>query len=714
MQKNKWSRKFDWIKSTNASGTTIYTQQDRLEKYSQDRFIPVDSIYFKFNKYLDGVCFSYINNLNNIYKRDLLTGDGYSIFNMYNEYDVVDRVTKNWLNVDIASNVNVNLNQQYVKIDGITLLPGHLVLLFNQDSEFENDVYIVNNQSFLENGNFLSDNTKSDKFVCNVKLGSNADKQFYLVNNGFEFPTIFEPKYFIEGKSIILKNKVKYDLFSNSSKIIFTDYDFAKKQYEDTYTLFDSVLLNSTISDVRLKYHHDEYIIRIDAIDINQVTGLTVSNISGSSLGTIIPFSTLSFNEHDYIQIKMFSGSTEVLSMKSFVKTGLTSTLIIEEVIPVNVLRDLKYCTYDIRNLNLATNWDDVLDSLLLDNTTYSDFYDYYAETGSTSIAFYPKQSKFNKYFDYDGLYFSIDGGANYYNFLSNTSYLRYTLYDILNKINSTIFTVGFTGITNSSILSDITATEYINTNSYTSKIIISSNTSGLTNIFTPYTYVDIEADSLTGRTLIYSVDEYSLTIEKPHYPITWPSVNPNITKISNIDGLEKISNILQEVYINEDYEWYIEKSDNERKYICKAYGELLTLNASFRDNITGILYENENNEFILKLYDLETDTNLEFTTVEIMFLGADKKTRLPVPYKRIVANTNLMRAIGKTTTTETEETYWNVLDGTWTSGVTYDPYYISSPETSEFYDFGFNNVLSPPNEPPTLYNTIDGNLMSS
>ena len=151
MQKNKWNRKLDWIKSDN-----VYIQDNRIEKYDENKVIAVGDIYFRLNKYLTGVTFTYINNLENIYKIDLLTGDGYSIYNMYNEYDIIDRVMKNFIIVDVASNDNIDIKKQLKYIDGVKLNPNHLVLLKNQKSEFENDIYIVNNKNFLENADILS------------------------------------------------------------------------------------------------------------------------------------------------------------------------------------------------------------------------------------------------------------------------------------------------------------------------------------------------------------------------------------------------------------------------------------------------------------------------------------------------------------------------------------------------------------------------------
>ena len=144
MQKNRWSRKFDWVKND-----STYVQQSRTELYDENRFIAVGDVYFKLNKYLTGVTFNYIISLDDIYnKNNLMTGDGYSIVNMYNEYDVIDRTMKNIISVDIAADTNIDINLQWFQINDVKLLPGHLVLLKEQDSQNENDIYIVDNNFF--------------------------------------------------------------------------------------------------------------------------------------------------------------------------------------------------------------------------------------------------------------------------------------------------------------------------------------------------------------------------------------------------------------------------------------------------------------------------------------------------------------------------------------------------------------------------------------
>ncbi|HOY91209.1 MAG TPA: hypothetical protein PK891_05790, partial [Bacteroidales bacterium] len=197
-----------------------------------NRIIAVGDIYFRLNKYLTGITFTYVNSLEDIYKRDIMTGDGYSIVCMYNEYDVIDRAMKNIIFVDVASDVNINLNyvgrdgkiypQQWKVIDGVKLKSGHLVLLKNQDNDIENDIYVVTNKHFLENTNYLSTREKSNKFSCSVKLGTNADKQYFLsgstalasINNGYGFPISFEPKTFIKGDSYIIKHLISYNLYN--------------------------------------------------------------------------------------------------------------------------------------------------------------------------------------------------------------------------------------------------------------------------------------------------------------------------------------------------------------------------------------------------------------------------------------------------------------------------------------------------------------------
>lgn len=666
MQKNIWSRNIDWTDNRLDSGSTspfFYVKQNRFENYDDKKFIAVGDIYFRLNKYLTGVTFTYINSLNNIYKRDLLTGDGYSLVNMYNEYDVIDRAMKNIVTVDIAADSNIDLNLQWFNINGVKLIPDHLVLLLNQNSEFENDIYLVDKQYFLNNAGYLSTREKSEKFSCSVKLGKNADKQYFLYNNGFDFPTSFEPKYFIEGKSYILKNLINYNLYNTStgstSKIIFTDFDVARKQLEENDTFYDeiytlksgvtiTVLSASTPSNyVTLGYHHNtDYTIRSGVT--SQFTGFTYSITNTgftNDTGTSIPFSTFNCVVGDYVNLIIYSGITvnsanTHLNINTFIKDIQNNIILLEELIPNYILTDLKNCSFLLKNLNVAINWIDAIDKLS-GSTSYSDFYSIEIEMGLITpvieISLYPKKCVYDKYFDYDGLTFNFtdsnDYGVQNRCFSTQNQYINYKLYDRLCKI-STGFTSGLTFF-NTFLLSGNTLKSY----RYTDDSRIRITTSGITtkDIFKPYTYVYVSGETLT-KTLVYNVTDTEIIIEKPIGWSQYPTQSqlPQIISIQNIDGLKNISDILYEVYMNQEFDWYIQKSDNERKYIAKAYAELLISNNFFRRNITGILYENENNEFILNLYDIENDPNLFFSTNEVIFIGADRKSRLPISLKMI------------------------------------------------------------------------------
>jgi hypothetical protein len=637
MQKNRWSRKFDWVKSGNT-----YQQQTRSEFYDENRVIAVDDIYFRLNKYLTGVTFTYINSLNNVYKKDLLTGDGYSIVNMYNEYDVIDAFMKNIIEVDVASNVDINISVQWKVLDGVKLKPGHLVLLKSQNSEFENDVYRVDNNYLLQNAGFLSSREKSFRFSCSVKMGSDADNQYFLVNNGYEFPIIGEPKYFIIGRSLILKNLINYGLsdidYSLMPKMIFTDYDLARKQLSQNselyydYNFVTNIIAPSSIF-MKIDYHNDSYVIRSGSTSCDCFTGLT-SNITISP-NTCIPFvKSFDYKIGDYIRLTINSGTSTLLKIDSYIKTTIYKNainyLVLEETIPARILNDLKYTTFEVENLQVATNWTNAVNRMCC--TPYSIFFEVITGLTNTlmSVKIKPKMCEYNKYFDYDALHFSFEDDYYSFSFQTLNPYIKYKLFNILNNINP-IFTSEFTFFNEYKL-------DSLNFNyNYTdnSRIKISTTVSGLTGIFKPYTYVNVSGSSITGKTLVYSVSEYEIVIEKP---LNW-TYNSNLLSIQNIDGLENISDLLYSVYINETYDWYIQKTDNERKYIAKSYAELLTLNLDFRTYVTGILYENEDNEFILKLYDLgpsvagssNPDENLFFSTIDVIYVGSDRKTRLPV-----------------------------------------------------------------------------------
>jgi hypothetical protein len=264
------------------------------------------------------------------------------------------------------------------------------------------------------------------------------------------------------------------------------------------------------------------------------------------------------------------------------------------------------------------------------------------------------------------------------------------------------------------------------------SKIKLSFANSGDTSYFREYTYVYLNNDS-SKKVMIWKIDGGDIYLDKPP-SFLGPNLGAgffgtNISRITNIDGLLNISDILYEVYKNVEYDWYITKKDNIRRRICSQYAILLSKNDLFQRNVTGLLYENEFNEFVLKLYDLENDSQLSFTTVELMSLGADRRTRIPVPLDLLNSDINITNSNRTTTNSSSAlktptstitpieinvvESYtkdWNILDDglTYTGVTALD--YISTNTTDELFDFGLDVVLGGPNEPPLMFTIIDGN----
>ena len=746
MQKNRKSRKFDWIKQDN--GTFI--QQTRSVKYDENKFIAIDDIYFKFNKYLTGVTYTYINNLNDIYnKENLLTGDGYSIVNMYNEYDVIDRVLKNIIFVDVAADTHIDISKQWTQINGVNLKSGHLVLLKNQNSgsESENDIYIVTNKNFLINANFLSNREKSDKFSCSVKLGNNSDKQFFLLNSGDNFPITGEAKFFIEGKSFILKNLVKYDLessysdYSSAAKIFFTDYDIARKQlntnaemYNDIEFYINKLYLSSELA--RIDYHHNSYIIRSGFTYNSEFTGVTNQITNTIFKGyTSIPYSSF-FDVFigDYIELNIYndsiinSGSTNILTLDTFVKDIKNGYIILEDVIPNRIINELKNNIFSIENLNIGISWDDTLNKLSY-YTPYSDYFNVVASSYDLNyldIKISTKYCDYDKYFDYDGLTIHLNDNNNWQSYTFNTynQYLNYKLYDNLNRLEPSGFTMNY------SLYNDFILTGFTFVYTDNNRIRIVYNQGGLLNNFKEYTYVDIFGENInlsdnyvlteddnvltmednsyesiegviySGKSLIYSVNDTEMIIEKPSSFPFFPA--SNIVSIQNIDGLYNISDILYQVYMNESFDWYIQKNDNERKSICKSYADILILNVFFRNYATGILYENDNNEFLLKLFNLgknidsNSDSLLYFSTIELVYIGADRKTRLPVPLTILSGNTI--------------DVNWNILN----CGSDDSLSGINGDVLGDVIDAGINSNSPGKNTTPLIYTLIDGGLNSS
>lgn len=262
-----WNTKYDWIKTDTAI--------ERVERYSQNDTENINDIYFKLQKAFSGVSYTYADSLENVYKYDLFTGDGYSYENFFNEYDVVSKYLKNYIIVDVASNINVDISQNIYEIDGIKLIKNHVVLLKDQSNQIENGVYVVDEKNYLIDTDYLISKEKSDRFKVSVKYGVvNNGKQFFLhYKNDGSYPTKNESKYFVERHSYIIKHRLTYDIdsiptnSSNTHKLVFADYDIARKMNNENVELWNGLSINvaglSNGQTFKIRYYNQDYTINL-------------------------------------------------------------------------------------------------------------------------------------------------------------------------------------------------------------------------------------------------------------------------------------------------------------------------------------------------------------------------------------------------------------------------------------------------------------------
>ena len=168
-------------------------------------------------------------------------------------------------------------------------------------------------------------------------------------------------------------------------------------------------------------------------------------------------------------------------------------------------------------------------------------------------------------------------------------------------------------------------------------------------NVISPYI---ITGDS--GRTLIHQVTSEYMIIEKPRIPI-FETFEPNHNgdvkptqnfDIINVSKLQDISDILYELYISNtslynkySHSYYYKYTNNIYNGICSQYALILKSNPIIRNLATGIIYQKDD-LFNFDLFDINidpnfrhlNDINLTFTPIELIDIGVDKKTKLPIP----------------------------------------------------------------------------------
>lgn len=666
---------------------TVYILSDNDNMFNYGNTLKTDDAYFKYQTCTNGICYSHITNFDDIYQLNLLNNDNISLNNMYNEYNVINKYIPNdFINIDVATKENIDLNKEYFQIDNVNLKPNHKILLYGQTSSQTNDIYTVNENYMLENSNILSTREKSYRNKCYVKMGSDQGKEFHLQPNGANFPITGESKIFLTGHSYLLKHEINYNIFNtnssytydnsgntigNPNKIIFTNYKHARTLSETTnWNDLELDLPNSLTINYELL---DEYIITSDYDRIEyEFTGSTynhtIYNWSGDTyLKNNIDFSGKT-NIGDYILFSIKeSGETysgNMIEEKSLfnyftnVKNMNTEYLIISEI-PTWILNNINNYRFRVRNLHYcsATTYDY---SNYLNYSPFSEILNFIDLDNQLRIS--TKDSDNYKYFDYNLITINndISSSNTSYTFKTDNQYQNYKLKPFLDILGTTpvnIYNENY--ILNSEYTISEIYPDYVNghtqAGSYypiqSSTYKITPTDNSVLDFFEPYTYIDfgilemsgsdIETPYImndSGRTLIVDVNSDYMIIEKPRID-NISGISSGNYDIINVSKLEDISNILYEIYLNYPHSYYYKYSENIYNKICSKYAKIVKNNSMIRNISTGIIYQ-EDDLYNFDLFNIDmnnvlnhnNDLNLMYKPIELIDIGIDKKTKSPIP----------------------------------------------------------------------------------
>jgi len=448
--------------------TETETIDSREDIFNSGNTLKTNDVYFKFQRCFNGICYQYVNGINDIYNISLMTGDGLSISNMYNVYNVIDEYCDNIYRVDVATTDAINLDEDYFEIDNVKLKPGHLVLLLDQASASTNDIYKVNENYFLENSNILSTREKAYRAKAYIKLGSHYQKQYFLNPSSGEFPITGETKYFTSGHSYIIKNYVNYNIknrysgytydssgntLTSPNKMLFTNYKVARTLSEN---ITWSDIEFTPLSAITIEYLDQSY-------HLTNEQGLVYFDMSGStSAETYRSWSGLSFFNLDPSFTISSVGDHSLISFRN-VNSAFTDLEMIPTDSDFNYLSQIRYIDsnyvafdeipeYLFNNLQVSSNtYRYRIRNLHYCSATTESYEEYLRYSPYANILNIKEISGLNmkpydnqtptladrwRYFDY-GLVTvnNIYNGTTAYTFSTNNSYQNYTLYDTLSTL---------------------------------------------------------------------------------------------------------------------------------------------------------------------------------------------------------------------------------------------------------------------------------------
>lgn len=649
---NIWNLNFDWILSGNT-----WSKKDRSEFIDNLSIQKTDDIYFKYQKCISGVTYQYVLSLNDVYDRNIMTGDFYYSEFYYNQHDIINNFMKNYNYVDFYIENNFNLNDKITKINNNFLKSNHKLILINQDNKIENGIYSFDINGKIIKTNDLDTNDKSYRFGVHVKMDNNNNINLFLENDNFNFPTTNEEKDFIPGNPIIIKHIFDYNIkntgitFQEIPKIWFTDYDFARKLNDENYSLYNELNINGISNNILIKYrNYNPIVFKRDLSlpseyndilewsqfsDLLNITGYTVFKLNDNDF-----IENCSIN--DYLKIEL-NGDYNAFFNASVKLTGV-SELMLNEYIPDYILSGMT--NIYIKNLNRFSTLSNLNE---LNEHFIGQFFDF--TTGNTVKII----NHDYKYIDYDSFKLVFNPDTIFeknFNFDTNNWYINYKLYEHLSGISYDIFNEDFdlgSGYTMSNFIS--MPTYLINDSSYPQQIsdldsplkIIPDDLNDL-NYFYKYAAVYIDND-FNHKVFILEKDHESIIIERPNYL--------NFTSITSFYTLTGISEVLYDIYLNYDkFELYYKKDNEFISKICKTYNDLLSIDSRIIEKTTGTITQLQNNNYILKLFNYrnfyntlisgntindiyyENDNNLTFKPTDIIEIGIDKQTKMPLIIK--------------------------------------------------------------------------------
>lgn len=496
--------------------------------------------------------------------------------------------------------------------------------------------------------------------------------------------------------SFILKNKLQYNTSCTGNmkdlpfKMMFIDYDLARKSQSSNYENFSGVTINHDISNfeyLKFDYFDDEHYIYLDGSHDheNVFSGSTVTNYvhyqdfyvpDGTiySVGEEIIMdvytkifdsgtTTWEFISYNHPETWVISGYT--MNDIQWIVTGTTSNSgynsgytnwYVDEVIPIinykteikstgtNYIRIPKRIEdYLYNNIIYNDGYDNVyynIESLEHVDKIYSDLYrkmliNEYSKNFTIILndgvfEIKPKYNKEDVYFNYDELIIetSYSGDTFEYTFETNCLY---------NKYNLELFLTQFENVTSGTTLY---ATGVTNVSSIDSNYLFGDFYMNIDvddpSFIREFTYVNVETDLFNSyNTIVSSITGNTITIITP-YNFQSGEV---IISVSNFDvsNIKDISNVLQKTYENYNQDEYRKLNIQTQRSVYNAYAELInseSYNQDLRLVITGLIFENKRNIMVLKVFSPAdyVDERMTYEPVEIVRIGKDKKTSIPIP----------------------------------------------------------------------------------